>query len=513
MINTPTIVDDVKQFNKQDTLNKVKHNSRLSSTFILLLLGSTIICTLGLVLNSTAIVIGGMIMSPLMWPLMRTAVGISYGDGKGIKNAIWLLFFSTLVCVFSAFIITLISPFKSLNDEIILRITPTILDIIIALVAGGLAAIAVSRTRVSENLAGIAVATSLMPPLCVSGIGLALLNVDIFKGSLLLYLTNVVSIIFASVIVFSWIGLKKRNEPRFQKKALTFLIIAIVFLTVPLGIYLQNILSSERTYNVVKGVLLDEFNKISEDSYVSNISTEKNNKKGVVVVTADVLLPEEVTIDFEDKNKIINSLKDSLGLDVSLNLRLQKTLSFVSEDDTIYSQTQKLINRKFIDKLAAVEPDLEVNTLDTKYDTTQDIWVVKAILIGDLSVSLNESEVEQIKQIIAETINSDVSIQIEILPRLTIAKEQDALTESIKLEVSNHFNNVSPEIKVDRITTTKILDENDLVKSVFVEVQVKSPSEYSLYTLTQGLKQKVQQISQVDAQIELKTVYFTTIKL
>ena len=97
------LVNDIKQVNEEEVFTKIQTNTQFSISFIALLIGSTIVCTLGLLLNAPPIVIGGMIISPLMWPLVKISLGISYEKVRYIRQAITLLIFSVLVALISIF--------------------------------------------------------------------------------------------------------------------------------------------------------------------------------------------------------------------------------------------------------------------------------------------------------------------------------------------------------------------------------------------------------------------------
>ncbi|QQS44203.1 DUF389 domain-containing protein [Candidatus Roizmanbacteria bacterium] len=114
---------------------------------------------------------------------------------------------------------------ESGKSEILTRTQPTLLDIVIALSAGTVAAFAIVQKRISSSLAGVAIATSLMPPLCVGGIGLALLNPKIASGGLLLFIANVVSIIFVSIFVFRIVGIETHGSQKLQKTGLSLLLL------------------------------------------------------------------------------------------------------------------------------------------------------------------------------------------------------------------------------------------------------------------------------------------------
>ncbi|HXG58121.1 MAG TPA: DUF389 domain-containing protein, partial [Thermoanaerobaculia bacterium] len=169
------------------------------------------IATLGLILNSPAVIIGAMLISPLMGPIMAGGLALAAGDLVLAIRAIVNLLISCFGAVaLSSFLVVLL-PFREMTSEIAARTSPTTLDLIVALFSGAVGAIAVCKAvrGVATSIPGVAIAVALMPPLCVVGWGTGIwLTLDrvqgegVVRGGGLLFLTNLIAITFASMIVF-----------------------------------------------------------------------------------------------------------------------------------------------------------------------------------------------------------------------------------------------------------------------------------------------------------------------
>jgi uncharacterized hydrophobic protein (TIGR00271 family) len=169
------------------------------------------IAALGLVLNSPAVIIGAMLISPLMGPIMATGLALASGDLYLLIKAIANLVASiSLSIAFSAFIVWLL-PFHSVTSEILARTNPTLLDLGVALFSGLAGSVAVSRLGGGDGvttLPGVAIAVALMPPLCTIGFGLGSgANTRIMGGAGLLFLTNLVAIVASAFVVFLITGM------------------------------------------------------------------------------------------------------------------------------------------------------------------------------------------------------------------------------------------------------------------------------------------------------------------
>ena len=179
--------------------------------FWLQILFSAGIATLGLVMNSVAVIIGAMLISPLMGPILGGGLALASGDMVLGLRAFTKIVLSCLLAVAFAVVLVVLLPFREMTSEIAARTQPNTLDLIIALFSGSVGSIAVCRDvkGVATSIPGVAIAVALMPPLCVAGYGLGLiLTLDattgwrIASGGGLLFLTNLVAITFTAMIVF-----------------------------------------------------------------------------------------------------------------------------------------------------------------------------------------------------------------------------------------------------------------------------------------------------------------------
>ena len=171
---------------------------RLRDTVILMC--SIFIASIGLNMNSTAVVIGAMLISPLMTPIVGLGFGLAIFDTRLIKQSLEVLITQVLVSLLVSALYFWISPLSYASNELIARTSPTIWDVLIA-IAGGIAGVIGSRKKEANNIVpGVAIATALMPPICTAGYGLANGNVQFIYGALYLFLINCVFIMLTNII-------------------------------------------------------------------------------------------------------------------------------------------------------------------------------------------------------------------------------------------------------------------------------------------------------------------------
>ena len=156
------------------------------------------ICSIGLNINSTAVVIGAMLISPLMGPILGLGLSIGTNDLDNLKSSIKNFLIALAVSLLTSTIFFLITPLHEAQSELLARTQPTFLDALIAIFGGLAGIIAVSRKDASNVFPGVAIATALMPPICTAGYGIANGNMHFFLGALYLFLLNSVFISIAT---------------------------------------------------------------------------------------------------------------------------------------------------------------------------------------------------------------------------------------------------------------------------------------------------------------------------
>jgi uncharacterized hydrophobic protein (TIGR00271 family) len=181
-------------------------------SYYFLVVLSSIIATLGLLVDSPAIIIGAMLVAPLMTPIIGLGLSSIVGDDYLLRDSVVAIFIGAVVAVFISVAITWLNlhlPFISIEEiprEVISRTQPGPIDLGIALAGGSAAAFALAMPNISAALPGVAIATALMPPLSAVGVGLSMQRLDVAGGAFLLFLTNAVTIVFAASLVFFLLG-------------------------------------------------------------------------------------------------------------------------------------------------------------------------------------------------------------------------------------------------------------------------------------------------------------------
>lgn len=211
-------------------------DSQLTLNFLVLLTGSCLIATLGLIINSTAVIIGAMIIAPLMMPLRGFAFAAIEGDRELLRISTSAIAIGTLVGIGMSWLAGFLMGIPEFGSEVLARTQPTLIDLVIALVAGAISSYAKIRPELGDALPGTAIAVALMPPLCVVGLTLSQGQWLYSGGAFLLYLTNLLGISLACTIVYVVAGYT-RDDNQFSRTLSWGVSAALMLLLfVPLGL-------------------------------------------------------------------------------------------------------------------------------------------------------------------------------------------------------------------------------------------------------------------------------------
>jgi len=200
------MVDQTSKITKEDKkkfFNKLFEASSPNIGFFLMLGISTTIVTLGLLIGNQTIVIGGMLIAPVLYPILSLGMGVVVSDYKLMRNSIWIIIQTILTIITISIFISFIMIDRQLTIEIMAVADHSLIYFIIAFLSGIAAAYASSRPSMSDILPGVAIAVSLIPPLAIFGIGISFFNWVLIVKSVSLFSLNLLGITFASLIVFS----------------------------------------------------------------------------------------------------------------------------------------------------------------------------------------------------------------------------------------------------------------------------------------------------------------------
>lgn len=215
----------------KDLFTALREDARTSVTFVVLLVLSTILATTGLYLNSASVIIGAMVLAPLMSPIVSLAMGILRQDESMIKRSIGTIGVGIILALLTAAVMTWFFTYKPVTGEMEARLSPTILDLIVAITAGAAGAYTKSYKEILQSLAGVAIAVALVPPLAVAGIGIGRLDPEFFSQAFLLFSTNLVGITLAAAFTFRILGFSPAVK---SKKGIGIVLFLLCLIFIPL---------------------------------------------------------------------------------------------------------------------------------------------------------------------------------------------------------------------------------------------------------------------------------------
>ena len=231
--------------NEELTVESIRHGVVFKGTNLWVLIFAIFIASLGLNVNSTAVIIGAMLISPLMGPIMGFGLAVGISDFELLKQSFKSYLLTTFISVVTSTLYFSLTPLNEVQSELLARTSPTIYDVLIALFGGLAGIIAVSTKEKGNVIPGAAIATALMPPLCTAGFGLATGNIFYFLGAFYLYFINSVFISFATYLGVRFMHFKRKDFVDKQREQMVRrYIIALVLVTMCPAFYL--------TYGIVK---------------------------------------------------------------------------------------------------------------------------------------------------------------------------------------------------------------------------------------------------------------------
>ena len=303
---------------------------RLRDTLILMC--SIFIASIGLNMNSTAVVIGSMLISPLMTPIVGLGFGLAIFDTRLIKQSLKVLFIHVLVSLLVSALYFWISPISYASSQLIARTSPTIWDVLIA-IAGGIAGVIGSRKKEANNIVpGVAIATALMPPICTAGYGLAIGNGRFLFGALYLFSINCVFIMLTN-IVGTRIMMKKSALSSFKElniKMKIGLISLIVLLVLPASYSAVTLTMNEKRKQEIKQFVGKEF---ANYTVINQVYKSKKNELFLTVVgdpiseeELETIRQKQASYGIESVQLKVNQVNNSQKLDSEMTKEFYETI-------------------------------------------------------------------------------------------------------------------------------------------------------------------------------------------
>ena len=329
--------DLLSYFNVKDDLepqNDIEISIRSGVSFkgsqLLTLIFAIFIASLGLNTNSIPVIIGAMLISPLMGPIIGMGLGIAVQDFELVRRSLKNITAAVIGSLLTSALYFLISPQYEGASQLLARTSPSIYDVFVALFGGAAGILSIAAKNKGQVLPGVAIATSLMPPLCTAGYGLATMQMHFLFGALYLFFTNMIFIFFATWIGIKLMGFKHvvyQNEKRARKmRAVAYSIVAA---TIGVSVYLTVVM-------INRNLFLDNASKFVQNEMVfpntqvlSHNEYVKNGKRYIDVTLIGEALPKD-SLQLAMMNKL-----DSVGLGGTvLNIKQGFSLSRTDLDET-----------------------------------------------------------------------------------------------------------------------------------------------------------------------------------
>lgn len=275
-----SLADWLPRINPNDhaeLLHDLRQGSRFKIDFISMLALAAAIASLGLMQNSPAVVIGSMLLAPMMTPMIGAGLALAQANVRLSRLCTMTIIYGFLLTLAVSFGVGMITPSRAtLSPEVLSRGAPNVLDLLIALFAAIAATIAMARPGIAGAVAGVAIATALVPPICAIGLSLSMWDLSNALGALILFGTNLVAIIVASSFTFTLLGIVTvRSLPRHRRLLGVVrwgLVVLLVILSAPLTFTLYAQLSQGRPQpalfpvtRAVAGALMD---RVNQDDHV-----------------------------------------------------------------------------------------------------------------------------------------------------------------------------------------------------------------------------------------------------
>ena len=251
-------------------IKQITNGINFQGSNLWILIFAVFIASLGLNVNSTAVIIGAMLISPLMGPIIGMGLALGIADLDLFKQSIKNYLVSTFISVITATIYFTLSPITDAQSELLARTSPTLYDVLIALFGGAAGFLATSTKGRNNVVPGVAIATALMPPLCTAGYGLAVQNSSYFFGAFYLYFINTVFIAFTTCVGVRFLHFhRKQFINREQMRRVNLYIVTIIIITI--------IPASYMTWNIIKQSVFE--------NNIENFVTKELNYSGTNILS------------------------------------------------------------------------------------------------------------------------------------------------------------------------------------------------------------------------------------
>jgi len=330
---------DEDKASEADILDKIKKGVEFKGLNLWTLIFAIFIASIGLNVNSTAVIIGAMLISPLMGPIIGIGMGAGVFDFELIKKAGKNLFIASVIGLLTSTLYFAISPLSNAQSELLARTSPTIWDVLIAFFGGLAGIVANSRKKFNNVIPGVAIATALMPPLCTAGFGLATGQWSFFFGAFYLYLINSVFISISTFLIVRFLKFEPVSYVNTKTAAkVKKWVITIALLTIIPSLYLAYIFVQNEIFVKNANHLINE--EIPSINYtIINKNINPDNKQITLTIIGDA--------NNDSLSNIIELKKSKYGLE-NTKILIKNSVSNDKPNEDLNELKEGIIEEMFV---------------------------------------------------------------------------------------------------------------------------------------------------------------------
>lgn len=437
------LLDIRKDSDRDETIEAVRKDISFQGHNAWILIFSVFVASIGLYANSTAVVIGAMLISPLMGPIVAMGLGTAINDDTMLRRSLINLGVMVGLSLLASSLYFFIMPRIEITDELAARTYPTILDVSIA-IFGGLALIVAKAKKgtISNAIAGVAIATALMPPLCTAGYGIAIWSISVFGGAMYLFCINAVFIALSTFLVCKLLNFPMvRYANQAKRKRVSRLASLIGILVLLPSVWLFYELYQDQVKQAAADSFVKEFVKYdgmrSNDHWDADILV-------LDIVMVGVPVPETIIEEWKRKFKLQEDLQDA-----EVHFYQGSTMPVVTNEGV------EIVQEELIDKLRLIQDkDAHIKALEDQLRNVNE--QSKNFNTISEEVRLNYPQIASMSY--AASVNKDFTTQkTDTISLYKVVFNDTSLTTADRLEVKNRlagwlrYKLKSDLIKVDEV--------------------------------------------------------------
>ncbi len=338
---------------------EIVEDSGWSPRYAFMILMSAGIAVLGLLLSSPAVVIGAMLISPLMSPILGLGFSLTLFDFAEMRRSLTALVIGSVIAVLFTALVVLASPLKAPTAEILARTRPNLFDLLVALFAALAGTFSIIRGK-GATITGVAIATALMPPLAVVGFGLATWNLPVLGGAFALFLTNFVTIALSAMIMARFYGFGHRLTAQQGWMQTIVLLLVFVAMAIPLGISLSRIAREAYTATQVRSFLTERYGARARVTQLDiDFDADPIVVRGVVIAPrAAVQAASNVRTDLAEKiGRPVNLQLDQVALDPGTSALDAQKVELAKAQEAQQAEAQSRSVARLVGLAAGIPPD------------------------------------------------------------------------------------------------------------------------------------------------------------